>query len=464
MNPTDCNEANTLAPATTSQIAELRSLLPDKISCNPQELNEYSRDSSRATPAGLPAAVLHARTTSDIQTALTWANKHRIPVSVRGAGTGLAGGALAYAGGLAIDMSQMRQIKEIDAANQLATVEPGVITAELDNAAREYGLFFAPDPASAKTSTIGGNVSTNAGGLRCVSHGVMSDAVAALEVVLPTGEVMRCGAKTRKNVVGYNLTKLFIGAEGTLGIITEITVRLKPLPPGEPRTFRAGFPTLEKAGAAVTAIVSQAQKPEVLELMDALSVEIVESFHATGVQIPSGALLIGQTVGPDAQKQAESIIEICLAHGADETEIANDDRLLEARRLSNPALTARGLKLSCDVGVPVAQLSEVFAGIAALAAKHELQVSTVAHAGDGNLHTTVEAPEDAAGVARAEALLDDITKLAISLGGTISGEHGIGITKQHELPWQLDEVALAVQHRIKQALDPNGILTPGRAI
>lgn len=446
------------------QLQDLETRLGDRLLRDPELVAPFARDSSRAEPEGAPLAVVRAQDTSDVSAALTWANTHGVPVSVRGAGTGLAGGANGYAGGLVISLAEMTQVIGIDAANRTATVQAGVITAELDALAREVGLFFPPDPASARTCTIGGNIATNAGGLRCVAHGVTNDSIAALVVVLADGRVMRTGARTRKNVVGYDLTSLFVGSEGTLGVITEATVRLKPVPPGTPRTFRASFDTLEKAGSAVTAIVNGPTSPEVLELMDAFSVEIIESFKPSGLTVPAGAMLVGQTVGLDAEAKAEAITATCRAQGATDTAISESDSLLEARRLSNPALNARGLKIGCDVGVPVAALSEVFHGVAEISAAHGKRVSTVAHAGDGNLHCTVESPDNAAGIAEADAVIDDITKLALSLGGTISGEHGIGSVKRHELPWQLDEVALDAQRVIKAALDPRGILTPGRGI
>lgn len=451
-------------PEPHFDLDELHTLLGPRLVRDPELIAPYAVDTSRAVAEGAPLAVVLAESTADVAAALGWANRAGVKVSVRGAGTGLAGGAMAYADGLVVSLERMRTIIDIDVPNRLATVQPGVVTADLDAAARDHGLFFPPDPASARISTVGGNIATNAGGLRCVSHGVTSDAVAALEVVLADGRVMRSGARTRKNVVGYDLTRLFVGSEGTLGVITEATVRLKPVPPGSPRTFRASFGTLEDAGRAVTAIVNTAARPEVLELMDALSVEIIESFHPSGLTVPAGAMLVGQTVGWDAQEQAEAITAICRDVGADDTEISETDALLEARRLSNPALNARGLKISCDVGVPVAALAEVFHGIAEISAKHGKRVSTVAHAGDGNLHSTVESPDTPVGIREADAVIDDITRLALALGGTISGEHGIGSVKRHELGWQLDTVALSVQVAIKRALDPLGTLTPGRGI
>lgn len=445
-------------------LQQLQQVFGDRLVRDPDLIAPYAIDTSRAALRGAPLALVFAESTADVSAALTWAHEHRVPVSVRGAGTGLTGGAMAYDGGLVLSLERMNRIVGIDAENRLAVVQPGVITAELDTACRERGLFFPPDPASARMCTVGGNIATNAGGLRCVAHGVTTDSVAALEVVLADGRVLRAGALTRKNVVGYDLKSLFIGSEGTLGVITEATVRLKPVPPGTPRTFRASFDTLEDAGRAVTAIVGGAAQPEVLELMDALSVEIIESFYPSGLRVPRGAMLVGQTVGLDAAEKAEGITAVCAAHGATDTGVSESDALLEARRLSNPALNARGLKISCDVGVPVAALAEVFRGIAEISERHGRRVSTVAHAGDGNLHSTVEAPDTSEGIAAADRVIDDITRLAISLGGTISGEHGIGSLKRHELPWQLDEAALDVQRAIKAALDPRGILTPDRAV
>ena len=445
-------------------LQELAAVLGDRLVTGSERVRPYATDSSRAVPDGDPLAVVLAASTSDVSAALAWASAHQLPVSVRGAGTGLVGGANAYAGGLVISLERMNRILDIDPEERLAVVQPGVITADLDAAARDHGLFFPPDPASARSCTVGGNIATNAGGLRCVAHGVTSDSVSGLEVVLADGRVMRTGARTRKNVVGYDLTRLFVGSEGTLGVITEATVRLKPVPEGEPRTFRAGFSSIEDAGNAVTRIVNGGHRPEVLELMDSLSVEIIESFHPSGLWVPSGAMLVGQTVGVRAREEAEEIARTCIELGADDAEVSDSDDLLEARRLSNPALTARGLKISCDVGVPVARLSEMFRGVEEISARHDRRVSTVAHAGDGNLHCTVEAPETPAGIAAADLVIDEITRLALSLRGTISGEHGIGSVKLHELAWQQDSVAMDVQRAIKRALDPSEVLTPKRAV
>lgn len=448
----------------TEAIAELHDLLGDALVTDAAELQRMAYDSSRYQPEDAPLAAVMATTTQDVSTALAWAHRHHIPVSVRGAGTGLAGGAVGYANGLVISLERCNTIRDIDPINRLAVVEAGVITAALDQAVRDHGLFFPPDPASVEISTIGGNIATNAGGLRCIAHGVTRDAVAALEVVLADGTIIDTGARTRKNVAGLDLTSLFVGSEGTLGIITAATVRLKPVPPGTPRTFRASFDDIQSAGEAVTAIVNGPAQPEVLELMDAHSVATIEEFYPSGLDIPKAAVLIGQTVGNDAAETAEAITQICDRHGAVDVTIAQDDSLLAARRLANPALTARGLRVSCDVGVPIGELANIFRGIEELSQHHGRAITIVAHAGDGNLHPTVEADDTSADHAAAEQVLDDIGRLAVSLGGTITGEHGIGAVKHHELANQLSQPVLQTQRAIKHALDPHDILTPGRAI
>ncbi|KUF06720.1 FAD-binding oxidoreductase [Leucobacter sp. G161] len=447
-----------------ADLAALRDALGERLVTEATIVNGYENDSSRAVFTGATLGLVLAETADDVSLALAWAHERGIPVSIRGAGTGLVGGAKAYDGGLIVSLERMNQIVSVSPDDRLAVVQPGVITAELDAAAHEHGLFFPPDPASARTSTVGGNIATNAGGLRCVAHGVTSDWVSALTVVLADGRILRTGALTRKNVVGYDLTRLFVGSEGTLGVIVEAAVRLESLPEGDPVTFWAEFDGLAEAGAAVTEIVNSPARPEVLELLDALTVQIIEDVFPSGMRIPAGALLVGQTVGSDAAKHAETILDISRRLGASAAQIAADDSLVEARRMSNPALSARGLKVSCDVGVPVSALAEVFTGIAAIAERHGIEVASVAHAGDGNLHCKVAAPDTPAGLAQADALIDDITRLALSLNGTITGEHGIGLVKHHELPWQLDEVALDVQRAIKRTLDPRDILTPGRAV
>jgi len=453
-----------VADAGAAFLQDLHDRIGKRINTSPDALYTYANDLSRLKPEGVPLAVVLATSTEDVQQALEVANRHRIPVSVRGAGSGLSGGAVGYTGGLVISLDRMNRIVSLNPADRLAVVEPGVITADLDAAARQHGLFFPPDPASSRISTVGGNIATNAGGLRCIAHGVTADSVASLEVVLADGRVMQVGAKTRKNTVGLDMKSLFIGSEGTLGIITRATVRLKPIPPGIPHTFRASFHSLEDAGSAVNAIVQGATTPEVLELLDRLCIDAILDFMPDAPPLPGEAVLIGQTVGHTAREDAEALASLCRDHGAVDTAITLGDDLLEARRLMNPALSAQGLRVSCDVGVPVSRLTEVFLGIQEISSRSGQRIAVAAHAGDGNLHPTVLVNDAPDWYPIAEGLIDEITELALTLGGTITGEHGVGAIKHHQLHLQQGPVELEVQRAIKHTLDPNGILSPGRAI
>ncbi|MDR6504839.1 FAD-linked oxidase C-terminal domain-containing protein [Arthrobacter oryzae] len=446
-------------------VQELRRQLGQRVLTDPADLARYSADASRAIPDGLPAGVLAARSTEDVVAGIKWAARHQVPVSVRGAGTGLAGGAVAYKGGLVISLARMDAILSIDPDNRLAQVQAGVVTADLDAAAAEYGLMYAPDPASYRQSTIGGNIATNAGGLRCVKYGVTSDSVAGLAVVLANGDVISTGAKTRKNVAGYDLTSLFVGSEGTLGIVTGATLRLHPRPEGKAVTFRATFPSAASAGKAVTAIMGSSVVPDVMELMDRASVRIVEQFHPTGLSTGGAAILVGQFISPTSEADAAVAARLCTRAGATGVEQADGDVLVEARRVSGKALDARGLRASCDVAVPISRLAEMFIALEQIGSANNVEIPTFAHAGDGNLHPSVvigdETPE---AYAEAERILDLITDQAILLGGTISGEHGIGSLKVGSLSKQLEPATLAAHRLVKTAFDPLGILTPGRAV
>lgn len=298
---------------STPQISELVNQLSCEVLTDPADYGEYTHDASDYEAEGTPLGVVFAEKTEDVSAALKWANENRVPVSIRGAGTGIAGGAAAYQNGLVLALNKMNKILALDPVNKLADIQPGVITAELDAAANEHGLFFAPDPASAKISTVGGNIATNAGGLRCVAHGVTLEAVAALEVVLANGDIIHTGSRTIKDVSGYNLTQLFVGSEGTFGIITGATVRLKTASKGEPYTFSAHFDSMTDAAQAVFDVVNNA-KPEALELMDAFCVETVERHFPSGLKVPDAALVLGLCVGEDAKEQAEQITELCKGH------------------------------------------------------------------------------------------------------------------------------------------------------
>ncbi|MCT1367009.1 FAD-binding oxidoreductase [Kocuria sp. HSID16901] len=448
----------------TDTLDDLAAELGTRLLTDPDQVRGYINDRSIAEPEGMPRGVVVAGSADDVARALRWANRTRTPVSVRGAGTGLSGGSLGYPEGLVVSLDAMNAILDIDVENRLADVEPGVITSELDAAAREHGLFFAPDPASAHISSVGGNIATNAGGLRCIAHGTTDAAVAALEVVLADGSIIHTGARTIKNSTGLNMTPLFVGSEGTLGIITRATVRLKPVPEGEPRTFFASFDDLESAGRAVTSIVSTEPRPEVLELIDATCARLIEEFEPSGLPQPEAALLLGKTVGPTAERDAGILAATCRRWGATQSQVFEGEELLEARRLANGALLAGRYAVHCDVGVPVGNLVEMMRGVEEIAAESGRGVSILAHAGDGNLHPAIESDETPEDRKRAEEVVDRITELAISMGGVITGEHGVGSLKYRELPLQFDEPTLRAQRAIKAALDPHGILTPGRGI
>jgi glycolate oxidase len=447
-------------------LEELTQAIPDRVLTDPAEVAAYASDESRASVDGLPLAVVAARSVEDVQAALRWANQYRVKVSVRGSGTGLTGGAVGYPDGLVVSLAAMDAILAVDPANRLADVQAGVVTAEIDRAADAYGLMYAPDPASYRESTIGGNIATNAGGLRCVKYGVTADSIAGLEVVLANGDVIRTGGRTRKDVVGYDLTRLFVGSEGTLGVVTAATVRLVPRPTGDTLTFRAVFPTLPSAGAAVTAVMASGVVPEVMELMDRPSVEAVERYQPTGLSTDgAAAVLVGQLIGPRARAESSVVAQLCRDAGALSVDEADGDVLLEARRVTGRALTAEGIRVSSDVAVPIARLAEMFAAIEAIAVEEGVAIPTFAHAGDGNLHPSVVVDEsDPAALDHGERVLDRVSDAALAMGGTLSGEHGIGSLKRHALPKQLDPATLAAHRLVKDAFDPNHILSPGRAI
>jgi glycolate oxidase len=452
--------------AHTLPLDELLGALPGRVLTEPAEVAAYSTDASRVSLDGLPAAVVTARSTEDVASALRWANRHGIKVSVRGSGTGLAGGAVGYPDGLVVSLAAMDAILAIDSGNRLADVQAGVVTAEVDSAAAACGLMYAPDPASYRESTIGGNIATNAGGLRCVKYGVTADSIAGLQVVLANGDVITTGGRTRKDVVGYDLTRLFVGSEGTLGVVTAATLRLVPRPSGETVTFRAVFPTLVAAGTAVTAIMASGVIPEVLELMDRASVDAVERHFPTGLRLDgAAAVLVGQLVGRQARDESEAVTQLCTEAGALSVDQAAGDLLLEARRAAGPALSAEGLRVSSDVAVPIARLAEMFAAIERISLEEAVPIPTFAHAGDGNLHPSVLVePTDPAGRLHGERILDRVSDAALALGGTLSGEHGIGSLKRHALTKQLDATTLAAHRLVKDAFDPRHILSPGRGI
>ena len=427
----------------------------------------YRYDHARFCPAGVPLAVVRPAITAEVSGILRVATAHRIPVVPQGARTGLAGAANAVDGCIVISFERMDRILRLDPVEQVAVVQPGVVNARLQQAAAEHGLFFAPDPSSFRESTIGGNISTGAGGMRCLKYGVTREAVRALEVVLADGEVLRTGTPTAKGVAGYDLTRLLVGSEGTLGVITEATVALRPLP--EPAlTLAAVFPSTSTAMAAVAAIMAAGQPPSLLEFLDEACVRAVQSYRDLGLPEETGALLLAQSDrGTRAAEDVAGMAEACLAAGASETAVASDETeselLLEARRLVHWGVDALGSTLVEDVCVPRARLVEFVEGLQDISKEHGLLITCAGHAGDGNMHPTVVFERgDAEVERRAYAAFGAVMALGLELGGTITGEHGIGVLKREWLARELSPTALRVQLALKQALDPLGILNPGK--
>ena len=420
-------------------------------------------DRSGIVAEGVPDVVVRASTVGDVRATLRLAFEHGVPVVPRGAGTGLAGGAVAAPGTLVLDVSGMNRIVSLDPVDQIAHVEPGVITADLDRAAGEHGLRYAPDPASAAISTIGGNVATNAGGLRCVKYGVTRDAVLGLEVVLADGTLISTGRATLKGVAGLDLTGLFVGSEGTLGVVVGATVRLRPLPE-RTLTVAASFAGVEAAARACAALAQDRRDPAMLELLDQATLQVVDDAQGTAYAQRGGALVIAQADGPAAQTEIEAIAEVLgkeatwIEQGVDEEASA---RLVAARRLALPSIETKGSVLIEDICVPRSRLAEAFAGVEEVARRRNVRIYSFAHAGDGNLHPLIGYP---AGPVPKEVIAagDDIFGIALDLGGTVTAEHGIGLLKRSWLAREVGPEALGVHRAIKAALDPRGILNPGK--
>lgn len=440
---------------------------PSHVLTSPADLICYSADATwrRAKPH----AVVLPESTEQVAAIMRLANRERIPVTPRGAGTGLTGGAVPLHGGIVLSLTRMNRLLEIDRRNLLAVVEPGVITAELARAAEAQGLFYPPDPASHKVSTIGGNLANNAGGPRCFKYGVTRDYVLGLEVVLPTGEVLRTGGKTVKNVTGYDLTRLMVGSEGTLGVITQATLRLIPQPETK-QTLLAVFPKLDDASQAVGEVVAGGVVPCSLELMDQSCIRVVEEHMHLGLPVEAEAILLAEVDGyrEAVARQVEQTAAIFSRCGAAEVRVARTpaeaEELWKARRSVNPALTRIApTKIGEDIAVPPSEVPAFIRKFQYLRQQYGLPMVVYGHAGDGNLHpNTVIDRRDPAAVARVEEWLGELARLALDLGGTLSGEHGIGSAKAPYLEWELGPVGMQVMRAIKRALDPLHILNPGK--
>jgi glycolate oxidase len=426
---------------------------------------KYRFDWTRDATAGTPLAVVRAETADQVQTTVRWAAEHRISVVPRGAGTGLSGGSTAVDGGIVLSLERMRAI-EIDTECQVAVVEPGAFNAEVKAAAAEHQLWYPPDPSSFEICSIGGNVATNAGGLCCVKYGVTTDYVLGLDVVLADGTLVTLGGKRIKDVAGLSLLKLFVGSEGTLGIVTRAILRLVPAQASR-STLVATFPTVDAAARAVVA-VRRTMRPSMMELMDRGTINAVEDYQPMGLDRSAGAMLVAQSDAPGAARSDETGLmrTACESEGASEVFVTDDadegEMFVQARRMAIPAVEARGALLLEDVGVPVPTLPKLLDAIADIAASHSLEIPVIAHAGDGNTHPLITYDAgDPAAEKRAREAFAEMMRRTIALGGTITGEHGVGRSRRAALPEQLGPEVMALTRRVKDALDPDGILNPG---
>jgi glycolate oxidase len=444
-------------------IEALSSELPeDAVVTDPDLMESYRFDRAMTARPGQPLAVVRAASTAEVQTTLRVASRFGTPVVPRGAGTGLSGGSAAIDGCITLSTERMRAIA-VDPAAMLARVQPGLLNAEVKAEARRFGLWYPPDPSSFEICSIGGNLATNAGGLCCVKYGVTTDYVMELEVVLADGRAVRLGGATVKDVAGYDLKRLFIGSEGTLGIITEAILRLRPFQP-PCSTIVATFADVVQSGRAVTRIMASL-RPAALELMDGAAVAAVERVRPMGLDAGIGALLIAQSdVGIE---EANLIAEACDVAGATYVAVTADveegELLMGARRMAIPCVERLGTVLIEDVGVPIPQIPALIAAVASVADRTATAIPVIGHAGDGNFHplVTFDASDPDAS-ARADQAFDEVIDAALALGGTMTGEHGVGTLKANHLVRQLGADVMEVTRTIKRALDPKGILNPGK--
>ena len=456
---------------TPEFLAAMAARLPSlRVLADPADRETYRRDETPFIPTGLPGAVALPTTTAEVAELVRICGEFDVPIVPRGAGSGLSGGATGIEGALTIAMTAMDRILEIDQENLVVVTQPGVINARLKAAVAEVGLFYAPDPASFEMCSIGGNLGTNAGGLCCVKYGQTRDSVLSLEVVMADGTVIRTGGKNIKDVAGYSLTHLIVGSQGTLAIVTEATLRLRPMP--APRsTLLAFFPTLESAGDAVAGIAQAGLSPVTLELMDRFVIHAVDDVHQLGLDRDAAAMLMIESDLPGAAADDELTRgeAACVAAGATSTirsqTVAEADMLRQARRAAHWALEKLGDVKMEDVGVPRARVPDMLRAVERIAAKHDVRIGTFGHAGDGNLHPDLVLER---GDPRAEtitkAVQADLYQAALDLGGTVTGEHGIGSARREWLVAQRGEDAVRVMRAIKAALDPQGLLNPGRVL
>jgi len=452
-------------------LVAIRATLPDlRLLTDETDRESYRNDETAYLHAGLPLAVALPESTAEVAALVRLAAEHRVPVVPRGAGSGLSGGAAGIEGGLTIALTRMNRVLEIDRENLVVVTQPGILNAELKAAVAAEGLFYAPDPASYEICSIGGNLGTNAGGLCCVKYGQTRDSVLGLEVVLADGRVIRTGGRNVKDVAGYALTHLFVGSQGTLGIITEATLRLHVAPP--PRsTLLAFFPSLAAAGQGVAAIVNAGLHPVTLELLDRETIRAVDDAFQLGLDREAAAMLLVESDLPATAAAAEldAAMTACEGAGASSLVRAQDateaDWLRQARRLALRALERQGTVRMEDVGVPRGRVPELLVAIQEAADRHGVRVATFGHAGDGNLHPNfIFDRDDPRAAELTEIVRNEIFASALALGGTVTAEHGIGLSRRAALVDQVGPDVIDVMRTIKAALDPLGIMNPGRVI
>lgn len=451
-----------------SWLPALQSLLPDRVSVTPADLERCGADKWFAT--GRPDAVVFAQNAQDVSAVMKFSAAHRIPVTVRGGGVGYVGGCVPLQGGIVLAMERMNSIIEISPQDGVAVVQPGVLTGDLQDAVKKLGWYYPPDPASLRECTLGGNVATNAGGPRCLKYGVTRHYVLGLEVVLPNGDIVQAGGRCHKNRQGFDLAGLFVGSEGMLGIVTQITLRIIPHPPAR-ALLGATFRTFAEAAAAVQKVLGTGHLPSALEITDSFTLQAARDYLGQDKLPPGEAHLLMEIDGPAAAVGLElkDLTALLRSTGAISIKPATTEQEIEGfwqlRREFSYSLRATGLtKLNEDVVVPRSKLVDLVAFASSLQEKSGFPVACFGHAGDGNIHVNIMVPDmnDAAQRERAEAALDDLFRHVLSLGGVISGEHGIGVAKKRWFPAAVDAPARALHAAVKRALDPDGLLNPGK--
>ncbi|MFF6998498.1 FAD-binding oxidoreductase [Streptomyces sp. NPDC008313] len=445
----------------------LAGLPAEAVLTDPDVTASYANDMASFCDAGSPAVVVLPRTVEQVQHVMRTATALRVPVVPQGARTGLSGGANASDGCVVLSLVRMDRVLEISPVDRVAVVEPGVVNAVLSRAVGEHGLYYPPDPSSWETCTIGGNIGTASGGLCCVKYGVTAEYVLGLDVVLADGRLMRTGRRTAKGVAGYDLTRLFVGSEGSLGIVVRAVLALKPKPPRQ-LVLAAEFASSAAACDAVCRIMAGGHVPSLLELMDRTTVKAVNALANMGLPETTEALLLAAFDTPDPAADLAAVGALCEAAGATQVVPADDtaesELLLQARRLSLTALEAvKGTTMIDDVCVPRSRLGDMLEGVERIAEKYALTIGVCAHAGDGNTHPTVcfdaASPDESR---RARESFDEIMALGLELGGTITGEHGVGVLKKEWLAREIGPVGVEMQRAVKAAFDPLGLLNPGK--